>query len=155
MAVTLDTVRSWLDSDEPNYKAAARLGPQILPHLKTLIASGDERYASKAAYLATLIDDERAVEVLKHAASSPSSLVRIAVAGGLDKIKRPSVAGVIMSLLSDRDPSVRKFAIKAAGASGNPALIARLDSLSRNDPSSGLRTLASKAANEARGRRVA
>jgi HEAT repeat protein len=155
MAVTLDNVRAWLDSDEPNYKAASQLGSSILPHLKTLIASGDERYASKAAYLATLIDDERAVDILKQAASSPSSLVRIAVAGGLNKIKRPADAGIIMSLMNDRDPGVRKFAIKAAGASGNSALIAKLDTLSRNDPSPHLRTLASNAASEARGRRTA
>ena len=70
MPMTLDQVRSLLDPDEPNYAAATRFGPQLLPHLQALIAGTNENYASKAAYLATLISDNRADEVLRRAANS-------------------------------------------------------------------------------------
>ena len=51
MAITLEQVRALLDAEEPNYAALARLGPEILPHLRTLIAGGDEYFATKAASL--------------------------------------------------------------------------------------------------------
>src|SRR5213080_1430165 len=63
MAITLDQVRRLLAPDEPNYASAAKLGPVLLPHLKALIDSGDHHYGSKAAYLASMIDHDHAVEV--------------------------------------------------------------------------------------------
>jgi HEAT repeat protein len=155
MAITFDQVRRTLLAFEPDYKAAARQGSQLLPHLKTLVTGSDRLLASKAAYLAGLIDDDRAIDVLDSAAKSSSPTIRIAAASGLRNSKRPAAAGLLMSLLGDRDAGVRKVAIKASATRGNSALIARLDDLSRSDPSPGLRTLAGKAASEARGRRTA
>ena len=114
MAVTLAQVRAMLDAEEPNYAALARLGPQILPHLQTLIASGDEYFATKAASLASRINDERATAVLRDAAKHASPRVRLAVAGAIKNVARPAAAGVLMALLDDRDPGVRKTALKAA-----------------------------------------
>jgi len=155
MAVTLDQIYQLLESEEPNAKAVAQLGPQILPHLQTLIAGPDAEFAVKAAYVATMINDDRAVELLKEAARHPSPLVRVAVANGLRNMTRPGAAGVILALLDDRDIGVRKFAIKASAASNNSTLLAKLDNLSRSDPSPALRTLASKAVGEVRGRHTA
>lgn len=153
MAITLEQVRAILAADEPDYAAAARLGPQILPHLKKLIASGDEADASKAASLASRIDDDRAVELLRAAANSPSSLVRLAVAGGVRRLTRPSASGVLMALLNDRDAGVRKLAIKSSANRDNSALLAKIGDLSRNDPTPAVRSLAGKVASAARNKR--
>jgi len=150
MAITLEQVRALLDADEPNYAALARLGPQVLPHLKTLIASADEHYASKAASLASRIDDDRAVDVLCDAARSPSSLVRLAVAGGVRNVRPPSVVGVLMALLNDRDAGVRKLAVKASASRSNAALLAKVGDLSRKDPAPNIRSLATQVLSRSR-----
>ncbi len=153
MAITLEQVRAILAADEPDYAAAARLGPQILPHLKQLIAGGDEAYASKAASLASRFDDDRAVEVLRDATNSPSSLVRMAVAGGVRRLTRPSASAVLMALLNDRDAGVRKLAIKSSATRDNSALLAKIGDLSRSDPTPAVRSLAAKVVDLARRKR--
>jgi len=144
MAITLEQVRALLAADEPNYLALARLGPQLLPHLRSLIASRDEHYASKAAALASRIDDERAVQVLRDAAKSPSPLVRLAVAGGIRKSRRPSAAGVLMALLNDSDAGVRRLAMKASAMRPNSALLAKIGDLKARDPAPNVRSLATR-----------
>lgn len=153
MAITLEQVRAILAADEPDYAAAARLGPQILPHLKKLIASGDEADASKAVSLASRIDDDHAVELLRDAANSTSSLVRLAVAGGVRRLTRPAASGVLMALLNDRDAGVRKLAIKSSATRDNSALLAKIGDLSRSDPTPAVRSLAAKVVSAARSKR--
>jgi HEAT repeat protein len=150
MATTLEQVRALLDAEEPNYASLARLGPEILPHLRTLIAGGDEYYAIKAASLASHIDHDHAVDVLRDAATHASPRVRLAVAGGMSNMKRPAAAGVLMALLDDRDAGVRKHAVKASGVRSNPALLAKIGDISRSDPASGVRTLASEVLSRSR-----
>jgi hypothetical protein len=85
MAITLEQVRALLDAEEPNYAALARLGPEILPHLRTLIAGGDEYFATKAASLVSRINDDRATAVLRDAANHASPRVRLAKIGDISK----------------------------------------------------------------------
>jgi HEAT repeat protein len=153
MPITLDQVRSLLAPDEPDYAAAANLGPELLPHLKAFVDSGDDNYASKAAYLASLIDHDQAVEILRGAAKSPSPLVRAAAAGGIRSMTRPSAAGVLLALLEDRDAGVRKLAIESSAIRNNSALLAKIGHLSQRDPSPAIRLIASRALGEARARR--
>jgi HEAT repeat protein len=153
VAITLEQVRAILAADEPDYAAAARIGPQIIPHLKRLIASGDKAYASKAAWLASHIDDDTAVEALREAANSSSSLVRLAVAGGARRMTRPAASAVLMGLLSDPDVGVRKLAIKSCATRNNSALLAKIGELSRNDPAPAVRTLATKVVDVTRRKR--
>jgi HEAT repeat protein len=144
MPITLNQVRRMLGSEEPNYGAIARLGPQILPHLMQLVAGANENLASKAASLAGMIEHAAAVEILRRAAQSRSAHVRIAAAGATRRLSHPAASGVIHTLLGDADKGVRKFAIKAAALRKNPALIARMRELSQNDPSPVNRELASR-----------
>jgi hypothetical protein len=65
MAITIEQVLDQLLPDEPDYGGAAeRLGPEALPHLENLVRGEDPLMASKAAYLASLIKDDRATIVL-------------------------------------------------------------------------------------------
>jgi HEAT repeat protein len=155
MPLTLKQVRQVLLPEEPNYAAAARLGPELLPHLRTLISGADAMLASKAAYLAGLIDDDRAVEVLSDAASSPSPLVRVAAASGVRNLRRPAASRVLMALLSDRDIGVRKFAINSASTRSNAALLAKISDLSRRDPAPVIRSVASRVLSRVRGGQLA
>ena len=153
MAITLDQVRRLLAPDEPNYASAAKLGPVLLPHLKALIDSGDHHYGSKAAYLASMIDHDHAVEVLRSAAKSPSSLIRVAAAGGMRNVTRPAAAGVLLSLLDDLDAGVRKLAIESSAVRNNPALLVKIRHLSQRDPLPANRLVASRALRDASSRR--
>jgi len=148
MAVTLDQVRQWLDSDEPNYKRLAKLGIQLLPHLNTLIRGTIVSRAAKAASVAGLIDSDRAVELLSTAAKHPSPIVRLAAAGALRNMKRPAAAAVLMSLLADQDGGVRKLAIKSASVRPNQALIAKIKELGSKDPVASVRLVAGKLASQ-------
>jgi HEAT repeat protein len=144
MAMTAVQLRTDLLADEPEYETLARQGPSILPHLRALMSDRDDYVAANAASLAGMIDHDEAVALLGLASKSPSARVRAAAAGALRNVTRPAAAGLIASLLSDRDKSVRKFAIKAAGARANPALMAKVGEISRTDPLPALRSLAAR-----------
>src|SRR5262245_41968971 len=126
MAISLDSVRRLLASDEPDYAAAARLGPQVLPYLLQLVAGSDEGMASKAVSLTGTSEHAAAVRVLGRAAQSRSSVVRVAAAGAARRLRHPAVSEVILKLLGDADKGVRKFAIKAAARRQSPVLLARV-----------------------------
>lgn len=146
MAVTLQQVRQVLTADEPNYAAAARMGVGALPHLRTLVSGPDRLLAAKAAHLATLIDDDKALIVLDAAAASPHPTVRSAVAGGIRNVKRPAASGIISKLLNDPDAGVRKMAVKSAANRSNSVLAAQVARMSTNDTAEHVRSAAQKAA---------
>jgi HEAT repeat protein len=150
MAMSFAQVRHMLLAFEPDYPAMARLGPQLLPHLRQLVSGRDKMLASKAAYLASLVDHPQAVDVVRAAAQSASAPVRVAAAGALRNLRHPAAAGAILALLNDRDPGVRKFAVKASAARPNSALLAKVGHISRQDPAPALRALASQVLSRSR-----
>jgi hypothetical protein len=117
MSVTIAKVRALLDVDEPNYAEAAKLGPQAVPLLETLVREGDAMLASKATYLASLIQSDRSLDVVKAAAESSDPVVRVAAAAALRNLPDAPRDEVLSGLLGDEDPGVRKAALKAAPAS--------------------------------------
>ena len=150
MAVAINQLRLLLDADEPDYPALARLGPSALPQLAQLAKDRSEYVAANAASLAGLIGGDGAMAAIESAARSRSPLVRTAAADALQRVQGPKVAGMIAALLNDRDKGVRKFAIKAAAASRNAALGAKIADMSRRDPQPHLRSLASQALSSTR-----
>ena len=149
MPVTMKQVQELLDVDEPDYEFVALLGGGILPHLKQLVG-GDNRLglASKAAYLAGLIEDEQSVEVLTQAASSDN-----AVASTLTNVDQSTRLRLATQLLGDDDVGIRKMTLKAVLANPapedndmNPELMRTVRGLATSDPIPSLRELASKIA---------
>lgn len=113
MAVTMEQVKSIINSTEPNYEEGAKLGPDALPHIETLIKTADPVLASKAAYLASFIDDEKSVNTLSLAAQSNNSKVRLAAAVGSNHLKNKEKSKVILNKLkTDDDMSIRTKASK-------------------------------------------
>jgi hypothetical protein len=110
MAVTMQQVREVLDPEEPNYQRGVALGPEALPHLDALVSDGDPMLASKATYLASLIQDVRSTGVVEKAARHPEPIVRVAAAAGASNLPAGSDSDALRALHNDPDPGVRKVA---------------------------------------------
>lgn len=143
--VTMQDVRAQLERDEPNYAEAAHLGPGALPHLVILVRGDDPLIASKAVYLASLIRDPRALDLVEMAARSPHPAVRVAAAGALRNL------AVIPDklwehLLRDPDVGVRKATLDAAAASRPAGVKGTVQDMARHDPDQDLRRRAREVA---------
>lgn len=113
MAVSMEDVRAALDPDEPDYERAALLGEDAIPHLRTLVEGEDPMLASKAAYLAGLIGGDEASEVVLVAAHSDDAAVRVAAASSTTRLSDEATEAVLVDLVVDSDPGVRKIAYRA------------------------------------------
>jgi len=114
MAVSLDDVRKILDPEEPNYQAAAQLGPDAVPHLRELVAGDDPMLASKAAYAASMLEGATGEEVVRAASQSDDSAVRVAAAAAARNLPAESANAVLEDLAADEDPGIRKVARRSA-----------------------------------------
>lgn len=148
--VTMQQIRAILDSEEPDYALAAQLGPDTLPHIETIIKGADPMIASKAAYLAGLIQDNRSSDVLKIAAKSKYPEVRAAAAAGARHLAAQAASDVLLVLLEDQDIGVRKIALKSVHSNAPLALRKKVESLAAKDPEIFLRTLSSDVLNRLR-----
>src|SRR5262245_37508689 len=137
MPVTMDEVRAVLDPEEPDYAAAALLGPEALPHLRALVESGDPMLASKAAYAAGVIDGDEAVDVVREAAQSDEPTVRIAAAATVPNLGSDASAELLEGLVADDDPGVRKVARAAVPEDAPASLRARREELPDEPPAAG------------------
>jgi hypothetical protein len=142
MAVTIEQVRDALEPEEVNYRAAAQLGPEALPHLAELARGPDMMLASKAIYLASLIEGGQAEQILEEAAGNPEPVLRVAAATGLKNVKTENAAGRIADrLIADRDLGVRKLTVLSVAALPMPALRQRMRSAVERDPEQVIREL--------------
>lgn len=144
MTITIEQIRSYLDSEEPNYEAATGLGKEALPLLAELAGGSDTLLAAKATHLASLIGaDGTAVDVIAIAAKSRTASVRAAAAAAINNVAiSADVTRVLSKLLTDRDPGVRKYSIQAVNLSESPKLKAKLEKIAGNDAEHSLRGLA-------------
>jgi HEAT repeat protein len=113
IAVTKERVLAVLYPDEPNYSEAAKLGSDALPHLANLVKSDDISLAAKAAALASHIQDEESVDILRSAAQSKHPLVRVVAALASQNLRVKGVNSILELLLDDRDESIRRHAVKS------------------------------------------
>src|SRR4249920_770513 len=110
MAVSMETVRTALDPDEPDYPGAARLGAEALPHLAAIVKSDDTMLASKATYLASLIKSPKSGEIVASAAQSDDPVLRVAAAAAVSNLTPSAASAVLTELVGDPDPGVRRVA---------------------------------------------
>jgi hypothetical protein len=160
MALDLEAVRRQLDVDEPDYPTlAATLGRQAVPQLRRFLDENNVGLASKAAYVLSLLPSPESLEGLEAAARSRHENVRVAAAAALGNsanIAWLSTAGVspdraedaLRGLLADRDPGVRKVALRSSRTFRRPALRPALEQMARADPEVQLRTAAQDALRE-------
>jgi HEAT repeat protein len=129
MAVTMEDVRAALDPEEPDYAEAAKLGPDALPHLEVLVNSGDTMLASKATYLASLIKDPRSADIVRMAANRDDPAMRVAAAAAASNLGASAASAVLVDLVGDPDPGVRKVARTAVPGKPTAKLAERLAGL--------------------------
>ena len=142
MPVSLEQVRAALDPEEVNYRAAAQLGPEALPHLAVLARGPDMMLAAKATYLASLIQGAQAEQIIEEAAVHPEPAVRVAAATGLKNLKSEDAAGRIADrLIADRDLGVRKLTVQSVAALPMPQLRQRMRAAAERDPEQVIRDL--------------
>jgi hypothetical protein len=113
MAVSKEQVLAFLESDEPDYAGATKLGPGALSILEDLLDDASPGIAAKAASLAGMIGGEKAVTVLKKAGASSDPIVRVAAAGAASSLAPLEAAEVLAPLVTDRDIGVQKTAMMA------------------------------------------
>lgn len=145
MPITMKEVRARLDADEVDYRGAAALGPEALPHLSELAQGPDTMLASKAAYLASLIPGEPSARILSAAGSRPEPVVRVAAAAGLKNVPEEQAGPLLDRLLGDPDAGVRKTALKSAAGFVSAAMRARVQRVAERDPAPFLREMANRA----------
>ena len=141
MAVTMKQVTAALNTEEPDYQQAVKMGAAALPHLRKLVAGDDTMLASKAAYLAGMIDADGSEAIVAEAAQSDQVVVRVAAANALTHIS-DSDTTLFEGLLADQDVGVRKAAVRSAGTTGRRDLKPMVERLAVGDTADSIRELA-------------
>lgn len=149
MSLGFEDVIQVVAPEEPDYESAAELGPDALPHLREIINGSDAMLASKATYVASLIEDDGAIAVLETAAHNEDVTVRVAAAAGVANLRGLGAAGVVERLLEDSDREVRRCALEAMPQVAGARLRNRLEVLQHEDPDESIRLAASKALDRA------
>src|SRR5262245_24647556 len=100
MQITMkDVVRSLIPDEADLHQAAKVLGPEALPHLEALVRGPDLMLASKAAYVAGLIPNPRAINVLEAAAQRSDKAVRISAATVIQFVSPAEAVTVLLKVL--------------------------------------------------------
>ncbi len=142
MSITMKNVRTWLDADEVDYAKAKRLGSAAIPFLLELVQGGDMGLASKATYLASMIESDQSAAVLETAATSRESILRVAAASGIRNLPEVQAEKVLDLLRNDPDAGIRKVMLKSVDRFKSPQLAAKLQQIAETDPEPFIRELA-------------
>jgi HEAT repeat protein len=146
MPITMEDVLAVLTQDEVDYARAQQLGPEAVPYLDRLVRGEDLNLASKAAYLASLIESELSAEVLAAAAARPEPVVRVAAASGVRNLDDKRAERLIDRLAHDADPGVRKVLVNSAAVFRSPRVAERVRRIAEQDPEPFVRASAARSA---------
>lgn len=113
-----EKIIDYLRQEETAYAEAAKLGETALPILNSIVLGSDEMLASKATYLAAMIDSPHKGEVIANAARHASAIVRVAAANAAGEIPPAAAEKVLDTLMGDSDIGVTKFALRSVKAKG-------------------------------------
>jgi hypothetical protein len=129
-----DEVRRLLEPDEPDYAAAALLlGAGDVVHLAALAAGEDPMMASKAVYLAGMLEVDGVGDVLTDAAGNADPIVRVAAAASVRNAEASVAVALGTRLLADADVGVRRMVADSAALSSSADVGARLRRLVERD----------------------
>lgn len=145
MPVTMRTVRAWLDAEEVEYVKAKRMGAAAVPFLMELAQGGDLALASKATYLASLIDSEQSAAVLETAAARNEPVLKVAAASGMRNLPDEKAERILELLKNDPDAGVRKVLVKSADRFKSARMANRVQQMADSDPEPFVREMAASA----------
>jgi len=146
MTVTLQEVTAHLDQDETDYEAAAKLGPEALPHLLQLVEGDDPGRASKATYLAATIGGDQSLPVIEKAVVSANPVIRVAAAGALGRLQHIPAA-LARALLDDPDAGIRHLSLQALEIHLPAGFKVKVEQMRQHDPDGAIRAIAADLVN--------
>lgn len=136
-------LRALLSPDEIRYAPiAARLGPDAVPALRVLAADEDTLLASKAVYLASLLDG--AQDVVQEAAGSDDLVIRSAAASAVANLGGATRTRVATILLETEDAAVQKVTLRNLGPDLPAPLQDRVRQIARTSTHDTVRDLAAQ-----------
>lgn len=133
MVITMKDVRTWLDADEVDYTNAKELGLETIPFLMELVQDQDLGLASKATYLASLINAEQSVAVLEKALARNEEILRVAAASGIRNLPEIQAEKLLDLLKNDPDAGIRKVVLKSAEKFRSLEVEAKLQQIAETD----------------------
>jgi hypothetical protein len=106
--------------------------------------------ASKAAFLASMIEGDQSVAVLEAAAASSEPLLRVAAASGIRNLTGPHAERMLDLLRGDPDAGIRKVVLASAARLTSPQVAAKIQQMAETDPEPFVRELAASTVNKLR-----
>jgi hypothetical protein len=143
MAVSRERVLELLDSEEPDYRAAAiKAADDSWGVLEAMVEDGDVLIAARAASLvATLAQDpalsDQAVPAIAKAAVHVDANVRAVAAFAAARVG-PAGDNIVTDLLNDADPGVRRLAFRGLAPPLPPPISEAVQTLAAVDPDPGV-----------------
>lgn len=129
MGMSETALRAKLSCEEPVYRdLAASVTEEDLPALRALARGEEEGVATKAIYLASLLEPESAHEIVLEAANSRSELRRIAAGSGMVNLPPEKAERIALRLLDEKNPALKKLVLRGIRAP-SPGLAAKIRSM--------------------------
>ena len=142
MALPKEELRRLLSNEEPDYAAiAAQMDEASVPALNELSQDPDVMLATKAVYLASMLSQAQAHQIVERASVSAQPLVQIAAATALQNLPDPVRHKLASQLLDVDDVSIRKLVINAVKTSAPADLKTKIERLSTQSNSEFIRSL--------------
>lgn len=114
MALSEREVREKLSCEEPEYaQLASQLEAHDVPILRAIAEGDDVALATKAIYLASLLEIDAAHQIVVEAAESPEELKRIAAGSGVANLPSSIAHKAALRLLEAPSPALAKLVLRA------------------------------------------
>ncbi len=130
---------STIESDDATYEG---LGRDDVASLTPLLEDDEGWLAARAVHALSRIDDPRAHQAILAAASMPRLEVRVAAATAAGRLPAELSDGVLLALLGDPDPAVRKFAVRSVSPRNGAAVRSRVQELADEEPNPRIKDMA-------------
>jgi hypothetical protein len=148
-------VRARLDAEEVDYENAKKLGTAAIPFLMELVQGQDLGLASKATYLASLINTEQSTTVLEMAVARNEPVLRVAAASGIRNLPEVQAERLLDLLSKDPDAGIRKVVLKSAQQFRSLEVQEKLQTMAETDPEPFVCELAGSIVKEMKSKRQA
>ena len=130
---------STIENDDATYEG---LGRDDVASLTPLLEDDEGWLAARAVHALSRIDDPRAHQAILAAASMPRLEVRVAAATAAGRLPADLSDHVLLGLLGDPDPAVRKFAVRSVSPRNGAAVHGRVQDLADAEPSPRIKAMA-------------
>lgn len=131
--MTAAQLRAQLSFIEANERMYEGINSGDIPALKELLADKNDWMAARAVFALSRLQTDESLAELANAAGDGRPAVRVAVAAAVSQRPVALPDAVLIHLLEDRDPGVRKFAAKAVKPENAAATRDTLNRLAEQD----------------------